>query len=154
MFHVIRTRDKLCLQGQEVIIDEVRVKRTRKKVAIDSNSKFVRVRDIKEAQDQQDVQKAAWALKDRAVEARKTVLEMQNKDQQTFMFVFSVVDMQNVDNLQQNSHNEYQLLDSEVTYYPGGSLQGCLIQSLIVMSDQGLRVVTYRNQVNTDSEMS
>lgn len=79
--HVIRARDQLRLQGQEVIIDEIRAKRARKKVAIDPNSKFVRIRDIKEAQEQQDAQKAAWALKDRAAEARKTALEMQNKNQ-------------------------------------------------------------------------
>ena len=97
--HAIRARDQLRLQGQEVIIDEVRAKRTRKKVAIDLNSKFVRIRDVKEAQYQQDAQKAVWALKDRAAEARKTALEMQNKDQQAFMFEFSAVDMQSVDSL-------------------------------------------------------
>ncbi len=97
--HAIRARDQLRLQGQEVIIDEVHAKRARKKVTIDPNSKFVRIRDIKEAQEQQDAQKAAWALKDRAAEARKTALEMQNKDQQAFMFEFSAIDMQSVDSL-------------------------------------------------------
>ena len=97
--HVIRARDQLRLQGQEVIIDEIFTKRTRKKIAIDPNNKFVRIRDVKETQYQQDVQKAVWALKDRTVEARKTVLETQNKDQQAFMFEFNVIDMQNVDSL-------------------------------------------------------
>jgi hypothetical protein len=51
--YLIRARDELRLKGQEVIINEVRAKRARKKVAFDPNSKFVRIRDIKEALDQQ-----------------------------------------------------------------------------------------------------
>jgi hypothetical protein len=38
-----RARDKLRLKGQEVIINEVRVKRAQKKVAFNPNSKFVRI---------------------------------------------------------------------------------------------------------------
>jgi hypothetical protein len=47
--YVAKARDELRLLGQEVIINEVYAKRRRKKVAIDLNSKFVRIRDIKEA---------------------------------------------------------------------------------------------------------
>jgi hypothetical protein len=75
--HMAKTRDELRLKGQEVIINEVRAKRARKKVAHDPNSQFVRIRDIKEALDQQQAQKAAWATKDRAAEARKTAQAMQ-----------------------------------------------------------------------------
>jgi hypothetical protein len=49
--HLIRARDELHLKGQEVIINKVRAKRAQKKVAFDPNSKFVRIRDIKEALD-------------------------------------------------------------------------------------------------------
>jgi hypothetical protein len=97
--HAIKARDELRLQGQEVIINEVRAKRAHKKVAIDPNSKFIRIRDIKEAQDQQDAQKAAWAVKDRAVEARKTAQAMQNKDMQALKYEFSAVDMESVVNV-------------------------------------------------------
>jgi hypothetical protein len=91
--HLIRARDELRLKGQEVIINEVRAKRARKKVAFDPNSKFVRIRDIKEALDQQEAQKAAWATKDRAAEAEKTAKSMQNRDMTAFMSEFSAVDM-------------------------------------------------------------
>jgi DDE superfamily endonuclease len=91
--HLIRARDELRLKGQEVIINEVRAKRARKKVAFDPNSKFVRIRDIKEALDQQEAQKAAWATKDRAAEAEKTAKSMQNRNMTAFMSEFSAVDM-------------------------------------------------------------
>jgi hypothetical protein len=74
--HLIRERNELRLKGQEVIINEVRAKKARKKVAFDPNGKFVRIRDIKEALDQQEAQKAAWATKDRAAEAEKTAKSM------------------------------------------------------------------------------
>jgi DDE superfamily endonuclease len=91
--HLIRARDELQLKGQQVIINEVRAKRGRKKVAHDPNSKFVRIRDIKEAQDQQEAQKAAWATKDRAAEARRTAQSIQSRDMTAFMSEFSAVDM-------------------------------------------------------------
>jgi hypothetical protein len=78
-------RDELRLQSQEVIINDVRAKRAQKKVAFDLNSKLVRIRDIKEAQDQQDAQKAAWDIKHRAAEARKTAQALQNRDMQALM---------------------------------------------------------------------
>jgi hypothetical protein len=56
---LIRARDELRLKGQEVIINKVRAKRARKKVAFNLNSKFVRIRDIKKALDEQEAQKAA-----------------------------------------------------------------------------------------------
>jgi hypothetical protein len=99
-FYIAKTRDELHLKGQEVIINEVRAKRARKKVAHDLNSQFVRIRDIKEALDQQEAQKAAWATKDRAAEARKTAQAMQNKDMMAFMSEFSAVDMNCVVNRQ------------------------------------------------------
>jgi hypothetical protein len=97
--HVAKARDELRLLGQEVIISEVRAKRRRKKVAIDPNSKFVRIRDIKEAQMAQDAKKAEWATQDRVAEARKTALEMQNKDMKAFMYEFSAVDMEGAVNV-------------------------------------------------------
>jgi hypothetical protein len=97
--HVAKARDELRLLGQEVIINEVRAKRRRKKVAIDPNSKFVRTRDIKEAQMAQDAKKAEWATQDRVAEARKTALEMQNKDMKAFTYEFSAVDMEGVENI-------------------------------------------------------
>jgi hypothetical protein len=45
--HVNKAHDELRLQGQEVILNEVRAKRSHKKVAINPNSKFVQIRDIK-----------------------------------------------------------------------------------------------------------
>ena len=98
--HTIKAQDELRLQGQDVIINEIRAKRARKKVAINPNSKFVRIRDIKEAQEAQDTAEAVWALKDRAAEARRTALEMQKKDMQQFMNVFNAVNMQRVENLE------------------------------------------------------
>jgi hypothetical protein len=72
MLHMAKTRDELHLKSQEGFTNEFRAKRARKKVAYDPNSQFVRIRDIKKALDHQEAQKAAWATKDRAAEARKT----------------------------------------------------------------------------------
>jgi hypothetical protein len=80
--------------------NEIRAKRARKKVAHDPNSQFVRIRDIKQALDQQEAQKAAWSTKDRAAEARKTAQAMQNKDMMASMSEFSAVDMSCVVNRQ------------------------------------------------------
>jgi hypothetical protein len=96
--HIDKARDELRLRGQEVILNEVRAKRSRKKVASNPNSKFVQIRDIKATQMAQDAQKAAWESKDRAAEARKNALAMQNKDMEAFMYVFSAVDMEGVVN--------------------------------------------------------
>jgi hypothetical protein len=47
----------------------------------------------------QDAKKAEWATQDRVAEARKTALEMQNKDMEAFLYEFSAVDMEGVDNI-------------------------------------------------------
>jgi DDE superfamily endonuclease/Tc5 transposase DNA-binding domain/helix-turn-helix, Psq domain len=92
--HAIRARDEMQLIGQKVIIDEVRAKRGRKKVAINPNEKFVRIKDIKEAQKAQDAKKALWAARDRVAEAQKTALAMQKEDMGQFMHQFDAVDME------------------------------------------------------------
>jgi hypothetical protein len=94
--HTIRAHDQMQLMGQKVIIDEVRAKRARKKVAIRLNEKFVRIRDIKEAQQAQDAKKDAWAATDRAAEARRTALAVQRKDMSQFLHEFHAVDMEEV----------------------------------------------------------
>ena len=91
--HTIRARDEMQLMGQKVIIDEVRAKRGRKKVAINPNEKFVRIKDVKEAQMAQDAKKAAWAATDRVAEARRTALAMQKKDISQYILQFDAVDM-------------------------------------------------------------
>jgi hypothetical protein len=96
---VVRAGDKIRLLGQEVIINKIRAKRRRKKVAIDPNSKFVRIRDIKEAQMAQDATKAEWTTQDTVAEARKMALDMQNKDMKAFMSEFNAVDREGVDNI-------------------------------------------------------
>ena len=97
---MIKTRNELHLKSQEVIINEFRVKRARKKVVHDLNSQFIWIQDIKEVLNQQETQKTAWNTKDRTAEARKTVQAIQNKDMMAFMSKFSVVDMSCVVNRQ------------------------------------------------------
>jgi hypothetical protein len=84
--HLIRARDELRLKGQEVIINEVQAKRARKKVIRDPNSKFVRIREIKEALDQQEAQKAAYQTKNELAEARKMARSMQERDMTALLF--------------------------------------------------------------------
>ncbi len=83
-----------------MIINEIRAKRARKKVAIDPNSKFVRIRDIKKAQALQDARKEAWEAKDRAMKARRTAIAVQNRAMEGCMYEFSAVDMESVVNVQ------------------------------------------------------
>jgi len=65
-------------------------------VAINPNQKFVRIKDIKEAQKAQDAKKAAWEATDRAAEARRTALTVQRMDMSQFLHEFHAVDLEEV----------------------------------------------------------
>jgi DDE superfamily endonuclease len=84
--HTIQAQDQMQLAGQKVIIDEVRAKRGRKKVAINPNQMFVRIKDIKEAQQ----------AVDRVAEAWRTALAVQKRDMRQFIHEFHAVDMEEV----------------------------------------------------------
>jgi hypothetical protein len=97
--HVAKSRDELRFLGQKVIINEVRAKRSRKKVAIDPNSKFVRIKDIRRLRWPRTQKWPRWATQERVAEARRTALEMQNNDMKAFMYEFSAVNMEGIDNV-------------------------------------------------------
>ena len=65
-------------------------------MAINPNQKFVRIKDIKEAQKAQDAKKAAWEATDRAAEARRTALAVQRMDMSQFLHEFHAVDLEEV----------------------------------------------------------